>query len=62
MSDLSTGQAVGPDTTGELHIRGEHIMKGYRGNPTATQETVDSEGWMRTGGLLFGIDIEAWHF
>ncbi|MFD8248251.1 fatty acid--CoA ligase FadD11 [Nocardia sp. NPDC059691] len=37
---------------GELHVRGPLVMKGYRGEPGKTAETVDSEGWLSTGDVV----------
>jgi long-chain acyl-CoA synthetase len=42
------GAEVPPGETGELIIRGTNIMKGYRGQPELTAETV-VDGWLRTG-------------
>lgn len=36
---------------GEVLARGENIMLGYYKNPTATQETIDGDGWLHTGDL-----------
>ncbi|QXI41259.1 AMP-binding protein [Pseudomonas wayambapalatensis] len=36
---------------GELCTRGYSVMLGYWNNPTATAESIDAEGWMRTGDL-----------
>jgi fatty-acyl-CoA synthase len=36
---------------GELLARGYMVMKGYDGEPQATAETVDADGWLHTGDL-----------
>jgi len=36
---------------GEICIRGYNVMAGYNYNPEATAETIDGEGWLRTGDL-----------
>jgi long-chain acyl-CoA synthetase len=36
---------------GELLVRGPTIMRGYRGEPDRTAETIDSEGWLHTGDI-----------
>lgn len=36
---------------GELLVRGESIMQGYWQNPDATQEVLNTEGWLRTGDI-----------
>ncbi|KAJ2255395.1 hypothetical protein IW137_001074 [Coemansia sp. RSA 1287] len=45
------GRVVGLSETGELCFRGPNIMLGYLGNASATHETVDSEGFLRTGDI-----------
>ncbi len=39
------------DSTGELHIKGGIIMRGYWKNEAATREVMDSEGYFATGDL-----------
>ncbi|KAH8492887.1 hypothetical protein H0E87_022221 [Populus deltoides] len=51
--DSLTGEAFGPGKRGELWLRGPSIMKGYVGDEKATAETLDSEGWLKTGDLCF---------
>jgi long-chain acyl-CoA synthetase len=36
---------------GEVLIRGDVIMLGYRGAPEKTAETIDPEGWLHTGDI-----------
>ena len=57
MIELPTGEI------GEIIVRGDNIMQGYLGNPTATDETIVN-GWLLTGdmgyldedGYLFIVD------
>ena len=36
---------------GELLVRGATVMRGYRGEPEKTAETIDREGWLHTGDI-----------
>ncbi len=37
---------------GELLVRGPWLMRGYRNDPEKTAETIDPEGWLRTGDIV----------
>lgn len=51
--DPLTNQAVAPTHQGELWLRGPTIMRAYVGNPKATAETIDKDGWLHTGDLVY---------
>ncbi|MDQ3107201.1 MAG: AMP-binding protein, partial [Actinomycetota bacterium] len=42
-------QGVGGE--GELWVRGPQVMQGYFGNSSATDATIDPEGWLHTGDI-----------
>ena len=33
-------------------VRGDNVMLGYYNNPEATAQTIDNDGWMRTGDMV----------
>lgn len=44
------GRDVGPDSVGELVIRGPHVCAGYWRNPAATEQVLQ-DGWFHTGDM-----------
>lgn len=56
VADPITHQPVARDgqTIGEIHMRGNTVMKGYLGNPQATDKAFEG-GWFRSG------DLAVWH-
>ncbi|MFV3307651.1 FadD3 family acyl-CoA ligase [Pseudomonas sp. NY15181] len=45
------GRSVPTGEPGEVVVRGYNLMQGYFGNPEATAEAIDSEGWLHTGDV-----------
>ncbi|WP_326959427.1 class I adenylate-forming enzyme family protein [Amycolatopsis sp. NBC_01286] len=52
VADLDDPARDAPDgVRGELLVRGPVVMLGYHDRPEATAETIDADGWLRTGDL-----------
>lgn len=49
--DPASGRTQPIDSPGELCTRGFLVMAGYYDMPQATAETIDDQGWLRTGDL-----------
>ena len=62
--DTETGLDATLGAVGELWIKGPQAMQGYLNNPAATADTLDADGWLRTGdiarinadGFMFIVD------
>ena len=59
--DPETGEALPANSEGELWIKGPQVMQGYLNNPTATAETITSDGWLRTGDIA-RVDEDGYMF
>lgn len=57
--DPETGKEVPTRERGELWMRSPKVMQGYLNNPQATTETIDPDGWLRTGDIAVR-DEEGW--
>ncbi|MFG2236060.1 long-chain fatty acid--CoA ligase [Streptomyces sp. NPDC048723] len=54
------GTTTGPGEIGEIAIRGENVMAGYHGRPSATAEAI-RDGWFHTGDLA-RVDEDGYYF
>ncbi len=51
ITDVESGKPVAFGQPGELRIRGYLVTKGYFDMPERTRETIDADGWLRSGDL-----------
>jgi acyl-CoA synthetase (AMP-forming)/AMP-acid ligase II len=54
--DLENGKTLGPNRAGELCFHGDLVMKGYKGNPAATDACLDAAGWVCSGDIGYFDD------
>nr|CAI5855873.1 unnamed protein product [Callosobruchus analis] len=47
----SQGRSLGKLQKGELCFKGPLVVKGYAGDPEATRNTIDKDGWLHTGDI-----------
>ena len=45
------GNNVATGESGEICLRGFHVMQGYFNDPAATAESITADGWLRTGDV-----------
>ena len=46
------GQELALGEVGELWVKGPQVMKGYWENPLEAAETIDEQGWLKTGDMV----------
>ncbi|XP_036142190.1 probable 4-coumarate--CoA ligase 3 [Monomorium pharaonis] len=52
--DITSQQDIStPGQSGELWLKGPHIMKGYLNDEVATKNTLTEDGWLKTGDVAY---------
>jgi len=51
--DPETNKSLPENQSGELMIKGPQVMMGYLNAPEKTAECLDSNGWLKTGDLMY---------
>jgi acyl-CoA synthetase (AMP-forming)/AMP-acid ligase II len=59
--DIASGKELGANKEGDLWIRGPQIMKGYLNRPDATAESIDPEGWYKSGDIGY-VDEQGYFY
>jgi acyl-CoA synthetase (AMP-forming)/AMP-acid ligase II len=59
--DLQSDADAAPGERGEVWVRGPQVMRGYLGNPQATADTIDEDGWLHTGDIA-RVDDDGWFY
>jgi long-chain acyl-CoA synthetase len=55
------GEDVPEGEVGEILVRGSTVMSGYWERPDATAETLDEDGWLKTGDMA-RVDEDGYYF
>ncbi|KAF9313820.1 hypothetical protein BG003_004813 [Podila horticola] len=58
--DTETGMELGVNQEGEWLLRGPNVMKGYINNDEATKHTIEEDGWMHTGDIVYVDEQGNW--
>lgn len=54
------GQLARPGEPGEMYVRGPNVCLGYWKNEQATRDSLDLEGWLKTGDVVVVRDNAFW--